>query len=224
MNQLVVTVNASARVLSAPPPNGLDQINQCDRENGVDCGSAQVEQRSKTTVQGFKSRVVQDPSDKLWLIFGIMTMVFLIQILLSFVDQVAVKFVPCEDLLDFAQRHGGRIDEVLARVIMQQATQAAYMSCQRGVLHRDIKQENLLINKDTLEVKLIEFGCGDLLQSMAYTTFMGTPMYCPPEFLSQGKYHGETATVYSLGVLLFSLICGTFPDSHDKSYESDLNR
>uniref|UniRef100_A0A8C2K9J1 non-specific serine/threonine protein kinase n=1 Tax=Cyprinus carpio TaxID=7962 RepID=A0A8C2K9J1_CYPCA len=131
--------------------------------------------------------------------------------------------VPCEDLLDFVQRHGGRIDEVLARVIMQQATQAAYMTCQRGVLHRDIKQENLLINKDTLEVKLIEFGCGDLLQTMAYTTFMGTRMYCPPEFLSQGKYHGETATVYSLGVLLFSLICGTFPDSHDKIM-IDLNR
>uniref|UniRef100_A0A8C1BJ74 non-specific serine/threonine protein kinase n=1 Tax=Cyprinus carpio carpio TaxID=630221 RepID=A0A8C1BJ74_CYPCA len=131
--------------------------------------------------------------------------------------------VPCEDLLDFVQRHGGRIDEVLARVIMRQATQAAYMSCQRGVLHRDIKQENLLINKDTLEVKLIDFGCGDLLQTMAYTTFMGTRMYCPPEFLSQGKYHGEPATVYSLGVLLFSLICGTFPDSHDKIM-IDLNR
>ncbi|XP_016336854.1 serine/threonine-protein kinase pim-2-like [Sinocyclocheilus anshuiensis] len=123
--------------------------------------------------------------------------------------------IPCEDLFDFVQHHGGRIDEELARVVMRQATQAAYMSCQRGVLHRDIKKENLLINKDTLEVKLIDFGCGDLLQSAPYTTFMGTQMYCPPEFLSEGKYHGEPATVYSLGVLLFSLVCGTFPDSVD---------
>ncbi|XP_050973137.1 serine/threonine-protein kinase pim-2-like [Labeo rohita] len=123
--------------------------------------------------------------------------------------------IPCEDLFDFVQRHGGRIDEELARVVMRQATQAAYMSCQRGVLHRDIKQENLLINRDTLEVKLIDFGCGDLLQSVPYTTFMGTRMYCPPEFITEGRYHGEPATVYSLGVLLFSLVCGTFPDSDD---------
>lgn len=55
---------------------------------------------------------------------------------------------------------------------MRQLTQAAYMSCQQGVLHRDIKKENLLINKNTLEVKLIDFGCGKLLQSSNYTTFM----------------------------------------------------
>lgn len=81
--------------------------------------------------------------------------------------------IPCKDLFDFVQHHGGRIDEDLALVVMWQATQAAYMSCQHGVLHRDIKKENLLINKDTLEVKLIDFGCGDLLQSAPYTTFMG---------------------------------------------------
>lgn len=80
---------------------------------------------------------------------------------------------PCEDLFNFVQTHGGRLDEELARLVMWQAITAAYVSCQRGVFHRDIKQENLLINRDTLEVKLIDFGCGDLLQSAEYTTFMG---------------------------------------------------
>ncbi|KAL0180283.1 hypothetical protein M9458_025725, partial [Cirrhinus mrigala] len=131
--------------------------------------------------------------------------------------------VPCEDVFDFMQRHGGSVDEETARVIVRQATQAALVSCQRGVLHRDIKLENLLINKNTLEVKLIDFGCGDLLQSTAYTTFMGTPVYSPPEFVAEGKYHGEPATVYSLGVLLFSLVCGAFPDNHDL-FMIDLNR
>ncbi|KAL0203366.1 hypothetical protein M9458_001384, partial [Cirrhinus mrigala] len=96
--------------------------------------------------------------------------------------------IPCEDLFDFVQHHGGRINEELARVVMRQATQAAYMSCQRGVLHRDIKQENLLINKDTLEVKLIDFG-------MPYTTFMGTRMYCPPEFITEGSIFTGSAVV-----------------------------
>lgn len=73
----------------------------------------------------------------------------------------------------FLERHGGRINEKLVWVVMRQVTQAAYMSCQQGVLHRDIKTENLLINKNTLEVKLIDFGCSNLLQSSNYTTFMG---------------------------------------------------
>ncbi|KAL0187892.1 hypothetical protein M9458_014991, partial [Cirrhinus mrigala] len=58
--------------------------------------------------------------------------------------------LPCKDLED------------TARVIMAQATKAAYL---------DIKQENLLINTETLEVKLIDFGCGDLLQDSGYEQF-----------------------------------------------------
>ncbi len=76
---------------------------------------------------------------------------------------------PCEDLFEFAERHRGSIDEGLACVIMRQATQAAYMCCHRGVLHGDIKLENLLINKETHEVKLIDFGCGNLLKKSAYS-------------------------------------------------------
>ncbi|RXN25172.1 serine threonine- kinase pim-2-like protein [Labeo rohita] len=55
--------------------------------------------------------------------------------------------------------------------------------------------ENLLINPDTLKVKLIDFGCGDFLTKMSYTSFAGTRDYCPPEYLMTGEYHGEPATV-----------------------------
>lgn len=91
----------------------------------------------------------------------------------EYYTMVLERPIPCEDLFDFVTRHGGRIDERIAKVVMWQATQAAYVSCQRGVFHRDIKHENLLINKETLEVKLIDFGCGALLHSSSYTSFMG---------------------------------------------------
>ncbi|XP_048064770.1 serine/threonine-protein kinase pim-1-like [Megalobrama amblycephala] len=61
---------------------------------------------------------------------------------------------PCEDLVQFMKRHGGRLNEEKTRQIMRQATQGANMCCLPGVLHRDIKLNNLLINRETSEVKL----------------------------------------------------------------------
>ncbi|CAM4715496.1 unnamed protein product [Leuciscus chuanchicus] len=123
---------------------------------------------------------------------------------------------PCEDLRHFWKRHKGILDEDTARFIMAQATMAAHMSCRRGVFHRDVKLENLLINTETLEVKLIDFGCGDLLQEAGYERFSGTRRYCPPEYYTEGKYHGRPATVWSLGVLLFLLVCGRYPEPRDR--------
>ncbi|XDV48846.1 hypothetical protein PO909_018201 [Leuciscus waleckii] len=123
---------------------------------------------------------------------------------------------PCEDLRHFWKRHKGILDEDTARFIMAQATMAAHMSCRRGVFHRDVKLENLLINTETLEVKLIDFGCGDLLQEAGYERFCGTRLYCPPEYYAEDKYHGKPATVWSLGVLLFLLVCGRFPEPRDR--------
>ncbi|KAI2651627.1 Serine/threonine-protein kinase pim-3 [Labeo rohita] len=123
--------------------------------------------------------------------------------------------MPCEELNWFLLRQVVTLEEEVARVIMRQATFAAQTCCRRGVLHRDIKMENLLINPDTLEVQLIDFGCGDFLTDEGYTSFAGTREYCPPEYLLTGKYHGEPATVWSLGVLLFALLCGDFPKIED---------
>ncbi|CAM4605324.1 unnamed protein product [Leuciscus chuanchicus] len=130
----------------------------------------------------------------------------------------------CEDLWHFSRRHReGILDEDTARRIMAQATTAAHVCCRRGVFHRDVKLENLLINTETLEVKLIDFGCGDLLQEAGYERFSGTISYRPPEHYTEGKYHGKPATVWSLGVLLFLLVCGRFPGPRDRqTIEDDI--
>lgn len=56
--------------------------------------------------------------------------------------------------------------------------------------------------------------CGNAIPIIQYLFLTGTRLYCPPEFISNGQYHGEPATVYSLGVLLSSLVCGKFTDFH----------
>ncbi|XP_048009404.1 serine/threonine-protein kinase pim-2-like [Megalobrama amblycephala] len=113
----------------------------------------------------------------------------------------------CENLIEFLDRHRGTIKEDVASVIIKQATLAAQTCCQRGVLHRDIKLENLLINPDTLDIKIIDFGCGEILTDAGYTSVA--------EYEINREYHGEPATVWSLGMLMFAMLCGKFPESED---------
>ncbi|KAL6489317.1 hypothetical protein MHYP_G00030580 [Metynnis hypsauchen] len=122
---------------------------------------------------------------------------------------------PCKSLDSFLQDHGGYVTEDMARDIMLQTVVAAFQCSKRGVLHRDIKLENLLINPDTLAVKLIDFGCGDLIKKSGYDIFEGTVEYCPPEFFRKGRYHADPTTVWSLGVLMFRMVCGYLPFAKD---------
>lgn len=80
--------------------------------------------------------------------------------------------VPCVDLFSFVD-HRGSLDEGMAQNIMRQVIDAAKTCCDRGVFHRDIKLENILVNQDTMEVKLIDFGCGAIMKKSAFKVFHG---------------------------------------------------
>ncbi|XP_026068484.1 serine/threonine-protein kinase pim-2-like [Carassius auratus] len=125
--------------------------------------------------------------------------------------------IPCVDLFSFVENHGGSLDEGTARNIMRQVTDAAKTCCKRGIFHRDFKLENLLVNEDTMEVKLIDFGCGALMKKSAFKVFHGTRVYCPPEFYMKGRYHAKPTTVWTLGFILYEMLCGEAPTSYDRS-------
>ncbi|TRY54474.1 hypothetical protein DNTS_009189 [Danionella cerebrum] len=120
------------------------------------------------------------------------------------------------DLMSYIRLNHNFMDEDKARHLMEQVTDAAITCCNRGVLHRDIKLENVLVNTGTLDITLIDFGCGALLHDMPYDSYNSTAVYCPPEFFIDGKYFGKPATVYSLGVLLFYSVCHHFPKKSDQ--------
>uniref|UniRef100_A0A673NDT1 Serine/threonine-protein kinase n=1 Tax=Sinocyclocheilus rhinocerous TaxID=307959 RepID=A0A673NDT1_9TELE len=124
--------------------------------------------------------------------------------------------VPCVDLFSFVDHHGGSLDEGTARNIMRQVIDAAKTCCERGVFHRDLKLENLLVNQDTMEVKLIDFGCGALMKNSAFKSFSGTRPYCPPEFNMKGRYHAKPTTVWTLGFILYEMLCGECPTFYDR--------
>lgn len=79
---------------------------------------------------------------------------------------------PCLDLFDFCDKYGGRLTEMQARQIVSQIVEALIQCRDRGVFHRDVKPENVLVNLNDWTVKLIDFGCGDLLKE-SYYNFSG---------------------------------------------------
>uniref|UniRef100_A0A8C1DGJ5 non-specific serine/threonine protein kinase n=2 Tax=Cyprinus carpio TaxID=7962 RepID=A0A8C1DGJ5_CYPCA len=123
--------------------------------------------------------------------------------------------VPSMDMGKFLKCTGGFLSEQIAQYLMWQVIYAANYCCYRGVFHRDIKLENVLVNPTTLEIKLIDFGCGDLVKDSGYSACCGTKPYFPPEYHDRGRYHAKPATVYSLGVLLFAMLHGRFPTARD---------
>ncbi|NXE84120.1 PASK kinase, partial [Cochlearius cochlearius] len=103
------------------------------------------------------------------------------------------------------------LDEPLASYIFRQLVSAVgYLHC-RNILHRDIKDENIVIAED-FTVKLVDFGSAAYLEpGKLFYTFCGTIEYCSPEVLSGKPYHGPELEMWSLGVTLYTLVFGENP-------------
>lgn len=72
---------------------------------------------------------------------------------------------PCETLFSFTMRNGGVLDETVARGLMRQAVLGAKHAIDRGVFHNDINTDNILVNTETLQLKIIDFGCSELFKT-----------------------------------------------------------
>jgi len=109
------------------------------------------------------------------------------------------------------KRTGRRLDEMQAKRVFFQVGQGINYLHERHIVHRDVKLENLLLDESGT-VKIIDFGFSTILPpGKKLKIFCGTPSYMSPEIVARKEYSGFCADIWAMGVLLYALLCGTFP-------------
>lgn len=127
------------------------------------------------------------------------------------------------DLFDYICKRG-YLTEGESAFIMYQLVGILLQCHEAGVIHRDLKDENILIDPDTFKICLIDFGSGSFLHGGIYTDFDGTRVYSPPEWIETGEYYGKAAEVWTVGILLFDMINGDIPFNSDNEILSGQAR
>lgn len=105
-----------------------------------------------------------------------------------------------------------RLPEPEARHIFVQIMAGLEYMHNNGVIHRDVKLENVLFTEEG-DMKLLDFGFSVLCRdpNKKLKIFCGTPSYMAPEIVMRKEYLGRPVDVWSLGVLLYACLCGCFP-------------
>jgi beta-lactam-binding protein with PASTA domain/tRNA A-37 threonylcarbamoyl transferase component Bud32 len=137
---------------------------------------------------------------------------------------LVMEFVPGANLRQVIRDHG-RLTTGEALAVMDHVLAALASAHAAGLVHRDVKPENVLVTADG-RVKVADFGLARAVAGSTVTTtgsvLMGTAAYLAPEQFEHGTAD-ERSDVYSAGVLLFELLTGTTPFEADNAYAL-LNR
>ncbi|MCL4160146.1 UNVERIFIED_CONTAM: hypothetical protein GTU68_026885 [Idotea baltica] len=117
---------------------------------------------------------------------------------------------PCKDLYKYILEDG-IIPEDEAKELFSEAVRIFKEIFGRGIIHHDIKLENILITRDDSgksTLKIIDFGAANFASEESCKRCNGTRNYCPPEWFRSQEFHGQPASVWSLGVVLYEMTNG----------------
>ncbi|XP_068440408.1 serine/threonine-protein kinase SIK3 homolog isoform X2 [Clinocottus analis] len=114
------------------------------------------------------------------------------------------------EIFDHLVAHG-RMAEKDARKKFKQIVAAVHFCHCRNIVHRDLKAENLLLDHN-LNIKIADFGFSNLFsRGQLLKTWCGSPPYAAPELFEGKEYDGPKVDIWSLGVVLYVLVCGALP-------------
>ena len=123
---------------------------------------------------------------------------------------IVTEYAAKGDIFDYLVSHG-RLAEPQARHFFVQILSAVKYCHSQGVVHRDLKAENLLLDSEG-SIKLADFGFSNYFEEESLlSTFCGSPPYAAPELFEGKQYVGSKVDIWSLGVVLYVLVSGTLP-------------
>lgn len=117
---------------------------------------------------------------------------------------------PPSDLFDLVERYPEGLPPSEIRSYLGQMADALCFLHSKGIVHRDIKDENVVISPGGRCV-LIDFGSSGLVRKGGWDTFSGTLDYAGPEILRGERYHGKEQDVWAFGVVAYVMIVGECP-------------
>ncbi len=118
-----------------------------------------------------------------------------------------------------------KINEKKCKILFYQIVKGINYCQLKNICHRDIKLENILL-LDNSNIKIIDFGFGIITNKNTYHKFFcGTPSYMAPEVINKEKYIAQFYDIWSLGILLYTMLCGFFPffGSNEKELFEKIN-
>ena len=124
---------------------------------------------------------------------------------------VVMEYADGGSLLDYV-RARKKLSEKEAARFFHQLCRALEHCHQHGIVHRDVKLENVLLDAGE-NVKLIDFGLSAVLvgDGKKLKVHCGSPSYAAPEIVARRAYDGPPVDVWSAGIVLFAMVCGYLP-------------
>ncbi|XP_023378943.1 serine/threonine-protein kinase SIK1 [Pteropus vampyrus] len=123
---------------------------------------------------------------------------------------IVTEFAKNGEMFDYLTSNG-HLRESEARKKFWQILSAVEYCHSHHIVHRDLKTENLLLDGN-MDIKLADFGFGNFYKSgEPLSTWCGSPPYAAPEVFEGKEYEGPQLDIWSLGVVLYVLVCGSLP-------------
>lgn len=137
---------------------------------------------------------------------------------------IVMEFADGGNLFDYVKQRR-RLEETLARWFFQQLILAVDYCHRKGVVNRDIKLENLLLQNDQLfpQLKLCDFGYSKNHDDSLPKSMVGSPNYMAPEVLNMQQYDATLSDIWSCGVVLYVMVVGRYPFHLDRNGNDDLS-